>query len=42
VQTGAGVGEIAVNLLVIAGFALAFFLAASLRFSRLEESGQFV
>jgi hypothetical protein len=27
---------------VIAGFALALFLIASLRFSRLEESGQFV
>jgi ABC-2 type transport system permease protein len=41
-QSGAGMGEIAVNLLIIAGFALALFLAASLRFSRMEESGQFV
>ncbi len=41
-QAGAGLGEIALNLVVIAGFALVLFLAASLRFARLEESGQFV
>jgi ABC-2 type transport system permease protein len=42
VQRGAGPGELITGFLVLLGFALALFLLASWRFSRLEESGSFV
>jgi ABC-2 type transport system permease protein len=42
VQKAQGGIAIGVDLLVIAAFALALFILASYRFSRIEESGQFV
>jgi ABC-2 type transport system permease protein len=41
-QTGAAVGALGLDLLVIAGFAVALFLLAGYRFARIEEQGQFV
>jgi ABC-2 type transport system permease protein len=42
VQKAQSGGAVGTDLLVIAAFALVFFILASYRFSRVEESGQFV